>query len=136
MLCVALCAARRLSVDTLNFGLDRTLGEVHATLSDIKGRRITVNALDQQRFVLEGTDSDGTFFHVSGAERNGAVRALSIVFSDRSSSALVRSIVDSFSPFPEPQPDPHFNAHARRRFNMSRNPLARLTPQRRPGIRP
>src|SRR5262249_45002063 len=32
----------RLSVDTLNFGLDRTLGEVHATLSNIKGRRITV----------------------------------------------------------------------------------------------
>ena len=61
--------SNRLSVDTLNFGLDRTLGEVHATLSNIKGRRITVNALDQQRFVLEGTDSDGTFFHVSGAER-------------------------------------------------------------------
>ena len=97
--------SNRLSVDTLNFGLDRTLGEVHATLSNIKGRRITVNALDQQRFVLEGTDSDGRFFHVLGAERDGAVRVLSIVFSERSSSALVRSIVDSFTPFPGTQPD-------------------------------
>ena len=71
---------------------------MHATLSNIKGRRITVNALDQQRFVLEGTDSDGTFFHVLGAERNGAVRVLSIVFSERSSSALVRLIIEFFCP--------------------------------------
>ena len=61
--------SNRLSVDTLNFGLDRTLGEADATLRNIKGRRIAVSALDQQRFVLEGTDGDGTFFHVSGAEK-------------------------------------------------------------------
>ncbi len=96
----------RLSVDTLDFGHDRSLGEVHATLSNIKGRHITVNVLHTQRFVLEGTDSDGTLFHVLGAERNGAVRVLSIVFSQRSSYAMVRSIVDSFTPFPGSQPDP------------------------------
>jgi hypothetical protein len=95
----------RLSVDTLDFGHDRSLGEVHATLSKIKGRQFTVNVLNTQRFVLEGTDSDGTFFHVLGAEWNGAVRVLSIVFSERSSSALVRSIVNSFTPFPGTQPD-------------------------------
>jgi hypothetical protein len=53
----------RLSVDTLNFGTERTLAEVYATLKGIKGRRLTKDVLNPQNFVLEGTDSDGSAFY-------------------------------------------------------------------------
>ena len=94
-------SGNRLNVDTLNFGNERSLAEVYSTLKNLRGRRLTNNVFDQLRFVLEGTDSDGTSFYVVATERSGNVRGLSIVYSSRSSEPLVRSIVNSFVPFPE-----------------------------------
>ena len=93
----------RLNIDTLNFGNQRNLAEVYSTLKTIKGRRVTNDSFDAWRFVLEGSDSDGTWFFVTAAARGDTVRALSIVYSSRASEPLARSIADSFAPFPEMQ---------------------------------
>jgi uncharacterized caspase-like protein len=96
-------ANNRLNIDTLNFGSDRNLAEVYSTLKNIRGRRLTNNVFDQLRFVLEGSDSDGTWFYVTASERGGTVRGLSIVYSNKSSEQLARSIAGTFLPFPDAQ---------------------------------
>jgi hypothetical protein len=91
----------RLNIDTLSFGQDQTLREVYTALKSIKNRRLTSDVLSGSRVVLDGSDSDGTWFHVTAVEKSGVVRALSIVYSDQSLSATVQSIIKSFVPFPE-----------------------------------
>jgi hypothetical protein len=96
-------SGNHLNIDTLNFGSERSLSEVYSTLKGVRGRRVTNNVFDPSYFVIEGTDSDGTWFYVTASTRGGAVRGLSIVYSNRSSESLARSIAGTFSPFPETQ---------------------------------
>jgi Caspase domain len=98
-------ADRDLEVDVLSFGAERSLAQLHATLTAIKGRRITKNVRGAYSFVLEGKDADHRSFLVLANEKNGAVRALSITFQNLKLAALAQSIASSFRPFPEGTPE-------------------------------
>ena len=98
-------AANRLNIDTLDYGT-RSLIELHTTLRNISGRRITNSILDQSRLVLEGRDRDGTWFYVVAAQRGGVTRGLSVVYSDQAFHSLAQAIVNSFVAFPAPAMPP------------------------------
>ncbi|MBS0244743.1 MAG: hypothetical protein JSS20_21440, partial [Proteobacteria bacterium] len=91
---------KRLDVDLLSLGRERSLAQLHATLRGVAKRRITTNSVEPQSFLLEGVDGDGRRFLVTARERNGEVRALSITYDDEAGAALARSIASSFKPFP------------------------------------
>jgi hypothetical protein len=103
-------ADKRLSIDTLNFGRDRTIADIYYYLRGKSGRvpNETVSRLGNDRFVLEGVDlgkgGPNNFFHVEGrSSATGEVRGLSIVYDERSRAELdatVRRVIASFDPFP------------------------------------
>jgi len=92
----------RLDIDTLRFR-DKSLSSLYETLRGRRGRTISRAELDAGRFVLEGTESDGTYFHVLARAQSGEVRGLSIVYSKRARnevSGIVDAMIGSFDPFP------------------------------------
>lgn len=93
----------RLSIDTLNFRHQRSLSDVYRSLRDIRGRRLTGDVYETNRFVIQGFDSDGSNFYVEAEERGGEVRGISIVYSSRYRAELapvVGAISRSFRAFP------------------------------------
>jgi hypothetical protein len=92
----------RLDIDTLRFQ-DRSLSSLYEALRNRRGRNITRGELDLKGFVLEGTESDGTYFHVLARAEHGEIRGLSIVYSSSAReevSGIVTAMISSFEPFP------------------------------------
>ena len=123
----------RLNIDTLNFRGQRSLGDVYQSIRGIKGRRVTQDTFESGKFVLQGSDADGSIFYVQAEERAGEVRGVSIVYSASARSELapvVSAIVRSFRAFPEaiqaPRPSPAPPAAASDQLNRLQRQVEEL----------
>jgi hypothetical protein len=92
-----------LIVGTLKFGRDRELGQLHATLSRLSGRRIDKDSYEPGKFFeLAGVDTDGSRFLVRVEQRQADLRGLSVTYSSANTTVeqTVQHIAASFQAFP------------------------------------
>ncbi|MGQ0671401.1 MAG: caspase family protein [Hyphomicrobium sp.] len=95
---------KSINIDALTYPKDKSLKSIYENLRSIRGRTYTRNDLKEDHFVLAGRASDGSSFHIEGREKDGAVKALSIVYTARlgdKGSKLTEEIVAGFDPFSE-----------------------------------
>ena len=126
----------RLDIDTLRFR-DRSLSSLYETLRNRRGRTIVRGELDLSSFILEGTESDGTFFHVLARTQGGEIRGLSIVYSRSARDevgGIVNAMISSFDAFPTStaspsMPPPPAEPASRGTDQAAEHPIAELQRQ-------
>ncbi len=96
-------ASGRLKVATLNFRGKKTLRAVYDAIRARPGRTLLEDKFGGTKFLLRGSDADGSVVYVQAEERAGEVRGLSITLEKGAGAELtaaVHAIIRSFQAFP------------------------------------
>jgi len=93
-------ASGGLQIDSLAFAPGRTIEDIYARLTAIKGRVVSPQSgVSEGRFVLTGHDADGSAFYIAARQDNGTVRGFSVAYKEARKleyAGLVEEIVQSF----------------------------------------
>lgn len=109
-----------IAVNSLAFAHGRTIEDVYAGLTAVKGRVFSRNARTSNQFTLQGRDADGSGFYIAAVSDDVTVRGVSIIYTEtrkREYAGMVEQIARSFELI-QSQPASDLRGHDQARVHV------------------